>query len=173
MTGKGVVSPLSHSFHLRIWVSEARPCSCFSGALLCATLWTVVSQAPLSPGFSRQEYWSGLLRPSPWESSGPRDGTRVSSPTLAGRFFTTSASWETQGKAEGAPQSEEEVPWPKVKVVFLPTSQSSAFTLQPRVPHPTPCGSHGVYQLLGGLALARRCCGGVGWAPGPLLAPRG
>ena len=29
------------------------------------TLWTVASQAPLSMGFSRQEYWSGLLLPSP------------------------------------------------------------------------------------------------------------
>ena len=28
---------------------------------LCATLWTVAHQAPLSMGFSRQEYWSGLL----------------------------------------------------------------------------------------------------------------
>ena len=27
---------------------------------LCATLWTVACQAPLSMGFSRQEYWSGL-----------------------------------------------------------------------------------------------------------------
>ena len=28
-----------------------------------ATLWTVTCQAPLSMGFSRQEYWSGLPRP--------------------------------------------------------------------------------------------------------------
>ena len=32
---------------------------------LCATPWTVAYQAPLSMGFSRQEYWSGLLFPSP------------------------------------------------------------------------------------------------------------
>ena len=30
-----------------------------------ATLWTVVCQAPLSMGFSRQEYWSGLPFPTP------------------------------------------------------------------------------------------------------------
>ena len=30
-----------------------------------ATLWTVAGQAPLSVGFSRQEYWSGLPFPSP------------------------------------------------------------------------------------------------------------
>ena len=37
-------------------------------AKLCLTLetpWTVACQAPLSMGFSRQEYWSGSLFPSP------------------------------------------------------------------------------------------------------------
>ena len=32
---------------------------------LFATLWTVAHQAPLSTGFPRQQYWSGLPRPSP------------------------------------------------------------------------------------------------------------
>ena len=32
---------------------------------LFATLWTVALQVPLSMGFSRQEYWSGLPCPSP------------------------------------------------------------------------------------------------------------
>ena len=32
---------------------------------LFATLWTVTHQAPLSMGFSRQEFWSGLPFPSP------------------------------------------------------------------------------------------------------------
>ena len=32
----------------------------FSRVRLFATLWTVARQAPLSMGFSRQEYWSGL-----------------------------------------------------------------------------------------------------------------
>ena len=32
---------------------------------LCATLWTEAHQAPLSTGFSRREYWSGLPFPSP------------------------------------------------------------------------------------------------------------
>ena len=31
----------------------------------CPTPWTVALQAPLSMGFSRQEYWSGLPFPSP------------------------------------------------------------------------------------------------------------
>ena len=34
--------------------------SCFSPVQLCATPWTVAHQAPLSVGFSRQEYWRGL-----------------------------------------------------------------------------------------------------------------
>ena len=35
-------------------------------AKLCLTLaWTAAYQAPLSTGFSRQEYWSGLPFPSP------------------------------------------------------------------------------------------------------------
>ena len=42
--------------------SEHRACvlSRFSHVQLCATRWTVARQAPLSMGFSRQEYWSGL-----------------------------------------------------------------------------------------------------------------
>ena len=36
-----------------------------SRVLLFATPWTVAYQAPVSMGFSRQEYWSGLLFPSP------------------------------------------------------------------------------------------------------------
>ena len=37
--------------------------SCFSHVQLFATLWTLACQAPLSMGFSRQEYWSGLPCP--------------------------------------------------------------------------------------------------------------
>ena len=52
---------------------------------LFATPWTVAYQAPLSMGFSRQEYWSGLPFPSPGESSRLGDRTRVS--LLPGRRF--------------------------------------------------------------------------------------
>ena len=41
---------------------HAKSLSC---VLLFGTPWTVVYQAPLSMGFSRQEYWSGLLSPPP------------------------------------------------------------------------------------------------------------
>ena len=39
--------------------------SCFSHVRLLATPWTAAHQAPLSMGFSRQEYWSGVPLPSP------------------------------------------------------------------------------------------------------------
>ena len=40
----------------------------FSCVRLCVILWTAALQAPLSTGFSRQEYWSGLPFPSPFSS---------------------------------------------------------------------------------------------------------
>ena len=45
-----------------------------------ATLWTVAHQAPLSMGFSMQEYWSGLLFPSPQDL--PDLGIEPESPAL-------------------------------------------------------------------------------------------
>ena len=47
---------------------------------LFATPWTVAYQAFLSMGFSRQEYWSGLLFPSPGDLPDP--GIEPRSPTL-------------------------------------------------------------------------------------------
>jgi len=49
--------------------------------------WTVALQAPLSLGFSRQEYWSGLLFLSPGDL--PNPGKEHESPVLAGGFLTT------------------------------------------------------------------------------------
>ena len=65
-------------------------CQLLSHVLLFATLWTVAHQAPLSVGFSRQEYWSGLLFPSPVDI--PDLGIELASPALADRFFTTKPS---------------------------------------------------------------------------------
>ena len=45
--------------------------SCFSCVQLFVTPWTVARQAPLSMGFSRQEYWSGLPFPSPGDLPDP------------------------------------------------------------------------------------------------------
>ena len=59
----------------------------FSCVQLCATLCTTAHQAPLSMGFSRQEYWSGFPFPSPGDL--PNLGIEPMSPALAGRFSTT------------------------------------------------------------------------------------
>ena len=55
----------------------------------CVTVtpWTGAHWAPLSMGFPRQEYWSGLPCPSPGDLSYPR--IIPMSPALAGGFFTT------------------------------------------------------------------------------------
>ena len=53
------------SFTLLSNYSAAVLLSSFSRVRLCATLWTVVYQAPLSMGFSRQVCWSGVPLTSP------------------------------------------------------------------------------------------------------------
>ena len=60
----------------------------FSCVQLFATLWTVAHQVPLSMGFSRQEYWSGLPCPPPGL---PDPGIKFMSACIsciAGGFFT-------------------------------------------------------------------------------------
>ena len=54
---------------------------------LFVTLWTVACQAPLSMGFSRQEYWSGLPFPSPGNL--PGSGIKPRSPTLQADALTS------------------------------------------------------------------------------------
>ena len=57
--------------------------------------WTVARKAPLFMGFSRQEYWSGMLLLPPGHL--PNSGIRPmfpASPALAGRFFTTESQWK-------------------------------------------------------------------------------
>ena len=51
-----------------------------------AILWTVACQGPLSMGFSKQEFWSGL----PLSTAGnlPEPGIKFQSPPLTARFFT-------------------------------------------------------------------------------------
>ena len=66
-----------------------------SHVCLFVTLWTVAHQAPLSMGFSRQEYWSGL--PCPATGDLPDLGTEPTSLVslaLAGGFFITISTWE-------------------------------------------------------------------------------
>ena len=62
---------------------------------LSVTLWAVAHQVPLSMGFSKQEYWSGL--PFPPSEDFPDPGIKLLSPAtlaLAGGFFYHRATWE-------------------------------------------------------------------------------
>ena len=72
--------------------NQASMLSHFSRVRLLATLRTIAQQAPLSMGFFRQEYWSGLPCPPPGDLPDPR--IEPVFPALAGGFFTT----ETTGK---------------------------------------------------------------------------
>ena len=68
---------------------------------LFATPWTVVLQAPLSMGFSRQEYWSGLLFSLPGDL--PRPGIEPVSVCFlhwTGRFFTSCTTWSSPSISE-------------------------------------------------------------------------
>ena len=70
-------------------VVVVQPLSCVR---LFETPWTVGQQAPLSMGFPRQEYRSGLPFPAPGDLLDPGiKPTSLVSPALTGRFFTT---WE-------------------------------------------------------------------------------
>ena len=60
-----------------------------SGVRLFATPQTVAHQAPMSMGYSRQEYWNGLPFPPQGDLPDPGMEPTSLSPALAGRFFTT------------------------------------------------------------------------------------
>ena len=63
----------------------------FSHVQLFETPWIVARQAPLSMGFSKQEYWSGLTFPPPGSLPNPGiEPVVLKSPSLEGRFFMTS-----------------------------------------------------------------------------------
>ena len=84
--------------------------SWFSCVQLFGTLWTVTHQAPLSTGFSRQEYWSGLLCPPPGDlpTQGPNPSLlcllhwQVGSLALvpSGKPIKTVAAVKTQSSPE-------------------------------------------------------------------------
>ena len=66
-----------------------------SGVRLFVMPWTIARQAPLSIGFSRQEYWSGMPFPPPGDLPDPEiESMSLTTPVLADGFFTTRATWE-------------------------------------------------------------------------------
>ena len=59
----------------------------FSRVRLFATPWTVACQASLSTGFTRQDYWDGLLFPSPGHIPDPgTEHTSLMSPNVSNIF---------------------------------------------------------------------------------------
>ena len=78
--------------------------SCFSRVRLFVTpLWL---HAPLSMGFSRQEYWGGLPCPPPGSLPYPGiEPMSLMSSALAGGFFTTSTTWEAQFRYQNDPNA--------------------------------------------------------------------
>ena len=86
----GQVSTRGHSCLTALPESGSRTdCSAFmlSHVRLFVIPWSVAGQAPLSTGFFRQEYWSGLPFTSPGDL--PDQEIEPASPPLAGGFFIT------------------------------------------------------------------------------------
>ena len=83
------------------------PQSCLT---LQPTPWTIDRQSPLSMGFSRHEFCSGLQCAPPGDLPDPGfEPTSLMSPALADRFFTTittwmeEANWAAPGMEAGSP----------------------------------------------------------------------
>ena len=73
--------------------------SCFSCVRLFVIPWTVAHQAPLSMGFSRQEYWSGLLCPPPGDLLDPGiEPASVTPPALQADFLFSEPPGKPSGK---------------------------------------------------------------------------
>ena len=93
--------PIHLVFHfvlLYVFIDHMLYCACAKSLPLCPTLCNPMNGSPPGSsvhGFSRQEYWSGLpcLPPGDLPNPGVKPASLLS-PALAGRFFTTSATWE-------------------------------------------------------------------------------
>ena len=106
------------------WLWCAMP-SRFSRARLFGTLWTVARQAPLSIGFSRQEYWSGL------------PGIELISPALAGG----SLPLEPSGKPEWVLSW-----WHKAKEAENLCSVSGLYVTKGRQTQEVTCKGHSLFE---------------------------
>ena len=73
-------------------------CLVFSHVWLFVMLWSVAHQAPLSMGFCRQEYWSGLPCSPPGDLPDPGvEPMSLTCAVLASGFFTSSTAWKPNG----------------------------------------------------------------------------
>ena len=111
-------------------------CHVTSVVSVSVTLRTVAHQSPLSVGFSRQEYCSGLTYPPPGDL--PDQGLNpwlLRLPVLAGGFFTTSGTWEAPTSHYTAQMSPP--PTKEPSLIFL--SKISQCTLPLHYPIPLSC----------------------------------
>ena len=70
-------------------------CYHFSRIQFFANLGTIAHQAPLSKGFSRQEYWSGLPCPPPEDLPNPGiEPVSLTSTCISWRVLYTGPTWE-------------------------------------------------------------------------------
>ena len=110
-----------------------------SGLTFLRPPWTATHQAPLSMGFCRQEYWSGVPHPSPRDC--PHPGIELSSlisPAWAGGFFTTRS---VMPKSQNLPVTTRElISAAEAREFLLPSSswgshryQRSGYREEPRV----------------------------------------
>ena len=96
MGRKGEKHSIARALYASFVSMRACMLSHFSHVQPFMTPWTVAYQAPVSMGFSRQEYWSGFPCLPPGYISNPQiKPMSLMFPQLADRFFTTSANWET------------------------------------------------------------------------------
>ena len=73
---------MANSFYAQLYLPPCDPVDCSP-------------LAPLSMEFSTQEYWSRLLFPTPGDLYDPEiEPKSLTCYKLAGRFFTTSATWD-------------------------------------------------------------------------------
>ena len=93
---------------------------------LFATPWTIDHhhcRPPLSMGFSRQAYWSGL--PFPSAGTLPNPGIEPGSPALSGEFFTTEALGEPRTLNENKPKLQAQPQVPPCLCVRAPCGSKS------------------------------------------------
>ena len=97
---------IPHEWSEAEWSEVKKSLSC---VWLFATPWTVAYQAPLSTGFSRQEYWSGLPLPSPEDL--PDTGIEPRSPALEVHTLTSELLRENTPWIHPMKMPHENSPW--------------------------------------------------------------
>ena len=132
--------------------------SSFSRVQLFVTPWTVAHQSPLSMGFSRQEYRNGSPCPPPGDL--PYLGTELvsfMSPALAGKFFTTSATWEIPTswyEAQWGPSVCPNIVWSLGYTILIITSFLWTLQWPPHCPWHEDQNPQHCHKALQGLNLA-------------------